>query len=72
MRWKYLDFISKTVYRERYKKLERKKPSASPEDVDLTPLKELEVLFGNKIERIRKETESYAETWKQQIYTLTV
>ena len=60
-RWKRQDFSSKTVYCEKYEKLEKENPAAWIADNDLTPFKVFEVLFGNNFERIRKETERYAQ-----------
>ena len=60
-RWKCQNFSSKTVYCEKYEKLEKENPAAWIADNDLTPFKVFEVLFGNNFERIRKETERYAQ-----------
>ena len=60
-RWKRQDFSSKTVYCEKYEKIEKENPGAWIADNDLTPFKVFEVLFGNNVERIRKETERYAQ-----------
>ena len=59
-RWKRQDFSS-TVYCEKYEELEKENPAAWIADNDLTPFKAFEVLFGNNFERIRKETERYAQ-----------
>ena len=60
-RWKRQDFSSKTVYCEKYEELEKENLAAWIADNDLTPFKAFEVLFGNNFERIRKETEPYAQ-----------
>ena len=60
-RWKGQDFLSQTVYCEKYEELEKEKPVAWITDNDLTLLKMYEVLFGNSFKQIRKETELYAQ-----------
>ena len=54
-------FHQKQVYCEKYEKLEKENPAAWIADNDLTPFKVFEVLFGNNFQRIRKETERYAQ-----------
>ena len=49
-RWKRQDFSSKTVYCEKYEKIEKENPGAWIADNDLTPFKVFEVLFGNNFE----------------------
>ena len=46
---------------KKYEKLENEKPSAWIADNNLKPLKVFEMLFGNNFERIRNETERYAQ-----------
>ena len=60
-RWKRQDFLSQTVYCEKYEELEKEKPVAWITYNDLTLLKMFEVLFGNSFKQIRKETELYAQ-----------
>ena len=60
-RWKCWDFLSKTVYCEKYEELEKENKAAWIADSDLTLLKVFEVLLGNYFEIIRKETERYAQ-----------
>ena len=49
---------------------EREKSAAWQKDADLTPLKVFEVLFGNKFERIRQETQTYAQKRGRNKFTL--
>ena len=54
-RWKRQDYSSKTVYCEKCEELQKENQAAWIAGNNLKPFKVFEVLFGNNLERIRKE-----------------